>query len=67
MLLEFVWHNPNPPTKVASKVRKIKDDQHGAVYEVSNHLFKEKLEVIRCSNASESRPKPAGCKRAHHS
>jgi hypothetical protein len=66
MLLELVWHNPDPPAKVASKVRRIQGDQDGAVYEVSNDFFREKLEVIRGRTASESSLKP-GCKCTHHS
>ena len=66
MLLELVWHNPDPPAEVASKVRRVQGDQNGAVYEVSNDFFREKLEVIRGRTASESSLKP-GCKRTHHS
>ena len=66
MLLELVWHNPDPPAKVASKVRRVQGDQNGAVYEVSNDFFREKLEVIRGRTASESSLK-RGCKRTHHS
>jgi hypothetical protein len=66
MLLELVWRNPDPPAKVASKVRRIQGDQDGAVYEVSNDIFREKLEVIRSRTASQSSLKP-GCKCTHHS
>ena len=66
MFLELVWHNPDPPAKVASKVRRVQGDQDGAVYEVSNDVFREKLTVIRGRTASESSLKP-GCECTHHS
>jgi hypothetical protein len=69
MSLKLVWHNPDPPTKVANKVRRVQSDRAGAVYEVyevSNHSFGEKLKVVRGSTESELSLKP-GCKRTHHS
>jgi len=31
MLLELVWQNPDPPARMASKVRRVQGDQDGAV------------------------------------
>jgi hypothetical protein len=41
MPLELVWHNPDPPAKVASKVRRVQWDQNGAVHEVSNDFLEK--------------------------
>ena len=46
MRLEIVWRNPLPLARTEHKVQRIKSDQFGAVYAVTNPDFTEEFELI---------------------
>jgi len=47
MKLEIVWRNPIPVTKVEHMLRKVRSDEYGAMYLVSNPDLTQEFELIQ--------------------
>jgi len=52
MALEIVWRNPLPLARTEHKVQRIRSDQFGAVYAVTNPDLTQELELILGNAAS---------------
>lgn len=46
MALEIVWRNPLPLARTEHKLQRIRSDQFGAVYAVTNPDLRQEFELI---------------------